>query len=384
MHLEEAQNGKKEIPRNLAPKTRALVARIEALIRERQAMGGVADAPAGEQGEAPPAPSALTPPETAPDPSPGLAPSLGTTPAPPPAPSPSGAAREGGPEKLRRFVEEILSRPLKGEVPPPRYTPSLASLVEEALDRYDLGLSPAERYVYASMLTAGLYRLKLQEKPITKSMRQVVLFVPVDSLAATLGIARRTLSNILNNLEERGLVAGRAWVTKATVHGKTGVYRAGAVFAIRLPNRDGRARIYPEDLQHPWRDLEADIEAGRTAWAELQARREEEGGRRTRRRPWEGMSSFAESIFHPLRDGSTRLESLLKWSLSPGFRLKGLLDLDSAKPAAERLLGLLAQAKSPVRRRLVEEMALGLAKEFRDPGSTRFYAWAIWHAFRAD
>ncbi|RTG93462.1 hypothetical protein CSW23_08230 [Thermus scotoductus] len=31
----------------------------------------------------------------------------------------------------------------------------------------------------------------------------------------------------------------------------------------------------------------------------------------------------------------------------------------------------------------MEEIALGLARGFRDPGSTRFYAWVIWHAFRA-
>ncbi|MFN3369078.1 MAG: hypothetical protein ACK4ZX_06715 [Thermus sp.] len=285
-----------------------------------------------------------------------------------------------------------LGATLTREVPPPRYTPSLAHLVEKALDRYDLGLSPAERYVYAHLLTAGLYRLKFLGKPITKALRQVTVFLPVDSLAATLGIPRRTLTNVLNSLRDRGLVARRAWVTVAMVHGWIGAYRAGMVFAIRLPNRDGRARVYPEDLQHPWRDLDDDMEAGRTAWAELQAWRKEQGGRRTRRRPWEGMSSFAKSILDVKegRGGVTRLEALLKWSLPPEILKKGL-DIDSAKQVVggpeegpEELVSRLAQAKSSVRRHLVEEMALGLAKEFRDPGSTRFYAWVIWNAFRAN
>jgi hypothetical protein len=32
----------------------------------------------------------------------------------------------------------------------------------------------------------------------------------------------------------------------------------------------------------------------------------------------------------------------------------------------------------------VEELALGLAKEFKNPGSVRFYAWVLWNALRAE
>ena len=45
------------------------------------------------------------------------------------------------------------------------------------------------------------------------------------------------------------------------------------------------------------------------------------------------------------------------------------------RPSA--LLARLARETPGSRRRLVEEIALGLARGFRDPGSTRFYAWAV-------
>ncbi|GAA5336036.1 hypothetical protein [Thermus hydrothermalis] len=32
----------------------------------------------------------------------------------------------------------------------------------------------------------------------------------------------------------------------------------------------------------------------------------------------------------------------------------------------------------------IEAFALGLAKEFRDPGSVRFYAFLLWGALRAE
>lgn len=351
MNLEEAKNGKNEIPKNLAPKTQALAARIMAHLREREAMGGVA----AHDPESP----AEAPPPGGPD----------FPPAPGPLP-PSEASR-----RLRRpspVGDLAASLPLPREAAPIIRKRPLEDLVEEAVDRYGLDLSPRARRVYVALLTAGLARLKAMGKPISKALRQVVLFVPTEALGVALDISPRTLYRAITELKDKGLVASRPWKVRATVHGRPGVYKAGNVWAVRLPNRDGRARLYPEDLQHPWRDLDADIAAGRTAWAELNRWREERSGR------------VAESSKDHPKDGSSlATQYLLGWALAPGSTPKAPLEVDSATGELTGLLARLGRAKPHQRRQQVEALALGLAREFRDPGSTRFYAWVLWGAFRA-
>jgi hypothetical protein len=94
------------------------------------------------------------------------------------------------------------------------------------------------------------------------------------------------------------------------------------------------------------------VERGKTAWRALR-----------------------ESKEKPLKGDAEVLEFLLDFSLSPP-RQKTPLAIDS-------LTGLL-RAKPADRRRRVEELALGLAKEFKNPGSVRFYAWVLWNALRAE
>lgn len=385
MHLEEGQkngqNGILRIPENLPPKTQALIARIYAERQKRQAMGG--EAMGGEVSTASESPAEAPGPE---------AQAFTTT---PPAPRPSEAPREPRramvPRPVGEMVASILPRPLKGEeLPPVDWAPSLLSKVEEALGRSErvAGLTPRARRLYTYLLAAGLARLRRMGRPITRALTQVILFVPVEALAVALDIPVRSLYRALTELKGVGLVASRAWYTPATVHGRPGIYRAGVVFAVRLPHRDGRAKLYPEDLQHKWRDLDGDIAAGRTAWAHLtewqEARWAKKGSRRAKgASPGVSPPELAESKSSPLRGESEVLEFILGWgSLSPE-RSETPLEIDSANGSPSDLLARLAREKPGSRRRLVEEIALGLARGFRDPGSTRFYAWVIWHAFRA-
>lgn len=166
------------------------------------------------------------------------------------------------PRPVGEMVASILPRPLKGEeLPPVDWAPSLLSKVEEALGRYPervAGLTPRARRLYTYLLAAGLARLRRMGRPITRALTQVILFVPVEALAVALDIPVRSLYRALTELKGVGLVASRAWYTPATVHGRPGIYRAGVVFAVRLPHRDGRAKLYPEDLQHKWRDHHAE------------------------------------------------------------------------------------------------------------------------------
>ena len=178
--------------------------------------------------------------------------------------------------------------------------------------------------------------------------------MPNDALRWALGLANSSFYRVIGSLKAKGLIAGGAWRTRATLRVKgayrSGVYAAGSLYAVCLPHRTRRPRLEREDYAHPWRDLEGDVAAGKTAW-EL----------------------VGESASPPKED----LEAftlLLAFSLSPSAKPKALA-VDS--PTA------LLRAKGG-RRQRVEALARALAEEFRDPGSVRFYAHLLWGALRLE
>lgn len=307
-------------------KTQALIARIQDLLASQA------------QGEAPEAAfMAPTPPSSASTPSP-----------PPPPPS---------------WPPQPAMTPLKEEVatqaPAITRPPDLLAQVGEALKRYPEaleGLSPHARRIYTLLLALGLELLtrKLGGRPLPKALAQVTAFAVNRILAHALGVSEATLYRALAELEEAGLIRRRPWRTPATIKGRTGIYAAGAVYAVRLPHRDRRPRLEREDFAHPWRDLEADIGDGRTAWRVVR-----------------------ECKDNPPKEDYEAFQLLLRWALSPVSEAKDPLDIHS-------LTGALRGAKGREKRLLVAKIALGLAKEWRDPGSIRAYAWVIWGALRAE
>lgn len=278
-----------------------------------------------------------------------------------PPPSPVSWPGEGAvrAEALRPLPEAALGVGALGAEPPlPKMRPSVFQLVDRALQAHPEateGLSPTAFRAYRFLLAAGLELLtrRLGDRPVPKNLSQVVAFAVNRALALALGVSEATLYRALAELEGRGLIRRRAWKAPAVVRGRPGVYAAGAVYAVRLPHRSGRPRLEREDLTHPWRDLQGDIEGGRTAWRAVRECKDKS----------------------PKRDYEA-LELLLEFSLSPGAK-QTALDLHS-------LTGQLRGAKAKDRRLLVAEIALGLAKEFKDPGSVRFYAWVLWNALRAE
>jgi hypothetical protein len=211
-------------------------------------------------------------------------------------------------------------------------------------------LTEGERRTYRLLLALGILALLRRGKVPPKALAQVTAFAPNEALARAVGVSSATLYRILAGLEEKGLIARRAWWTPATVHGKTGVYAAGTVYAVRMPQRERRPRVGLEDLRHRWRDLDADIAAGRTAWALLR-----------------------ESINTPPKEECEALRFVLGFSLSPGT-LETALNIDT-------LTGLL-NLRGPNKGARVWEAALGLAREFRDERNTRFYARLLWGGLR--
>lgn len=214
-------------------------------------------------------------------------------------------------------------------------------------------LTERERRVYRMLLALGLEELARTlgpGRPLPRNLSQVVVFAPNDALRWALGLASSSFYRVIGSLKEKGLIAGGGWRTRATLRGRTGVYAAGSLYAVRLPHRTRRPRLEREDYAHPWRDLEGDVAAGKTAWARM-----------------------GES-YTPPKEESGVLTFLLVFSLPPSAKPNALA-LDS--PTA------LLRAKGN-RRQGVEALARALAEEFRDPGSVRFYAHLLWGALRLE
>jgi hypothetical protein len=288
---------------------------------------------------------------------------------PPPAPPASLGASERASraptsrgqewKSLLADLPSVLSRKLV-EPPPPVWSwedPNTEAfrLADLALERGEgegtlPELTEGERRTYRLLLALGLWPILRRRKAPPKALYQVTAFAPNEALARAVGVSSATLYRILAGLEEKGLIARRAWWTPATVHGKTGVYAAGTVYAVRMPQRERRPRVGLEDLRHRWRDLDADIAAGRTAWALLR-----------------------ESINTPPKEECEALRFILGFSLSPGT-LETALNIDT-------LTGLL-NLRGPNKGARVWEAALGLAREFRDERNTRFYARLLWGGLR--
>ena len=252
---------------------------------------------------------------------------------------------------------------MKGELtdkpPSIEHKPDLLAQVTEALHRYPEaleGLSPHARRIYTLLLALGLELLTrtLGGRPLPRSLGQVTAFVVNRILAMALGVSEATLYRALAELEEASLLHRRPWRAPATIRGRSGMYAAGAVYAVRLPHRARRPRLYREDFLHPWRDLDADIQRRRTAWQVVR-----------------------ECKSNPPKGDYEAYQLLVSWALPPASEAKDPLDIHS-------LMGALRGAKAQEKRLLVAKIALGLAREWRDPGSVRAYAWTIWGALRAE
>jgi len=210
-----------------------------------------------------------------------------------PSPPPSREEGVGGLEALRHRVELLtVARPLE---PPVRRDPLLLAreavgrLLEEALaeDPENSSLRELHRLFREKGLAGPLRllgllqvlaRLHLRERhgpEAPKKASQALFHLPLDLVAAHLEVHRVTAWRWYRELEEAGLL--RAWTHRGSLGGLTRA--TGTLWAVRL--RPGRVRLYPEELRHPWRDLERDRAEGRTAYRALYP----EGKEGERRRP---------------------------------------------------------------------------------------------------
>jgi len=214
------------------------------------------------------------------------------------------------------------------------------------------------RRVLVVLLERGFARAeRTRQRRSGEAVVHVVQFALAHQLwpGVPLETARRRLRVALQTLARLGLVRYRA---RAVRMPSGALLRSGTVVRLRL--RPGPVGPFlPGDLAYRWRDLEADIAAGRVA-AQLSRTANVD---RKRRYEEEKTIGFAlESL----------QSSLGVW--------------ESSSPAGRRALADLVRDLELVRDRThleVGRVAAAIAAALSDTGSLRYYAGLLWRALRA-
>jgi DNA-binding Lrp family transcriptional regulator len=125
-------------------------------------------------------------------------------------------------------------------------------------------LNPKETFIFQKLVETALVVAEARDySPYTS---HVTFFCPAEIVANALGIHRTTLWRKLKKLTSLGLVDCQDF--KTTLNGKT--VNAGKLWRIKLnPNEGTPAKLDYHEFKHAWRDLEADIKTGKTAYNAL-------------------------------------------------------------------------------------------------------------------
>ncbi len=185
---------------------------------------------------------------------------------------------------------------------------------------------------------------------------QVSYFCPAESICAHLGISRGSFYRSLKELLALGLVDARGH--KTTINGWA-VRCDGTLWSVKLlPHKGSRARLRYDDLKAQYRDLEADIKAGNTAYAQTR----------------QSCTSEVNMV---------TLESLLVWALPPAHAQSPV----TLTVASEERLSLEILLDVPFipkqgRREAVDKAARALAQHLTDASSLNFYRYLVWQLLR--
>ena len=259
---------------------------------------------------------------------------------PPPRPDPALLARD--------LVANLLKAALR-EDPERQALQELADLFRRE------GLAGPLRLLGLLQLLARLYLRERHGPEAPRRASQALFHLPLDLVAAHLGVNRVTVWRWREVLEAAGLL--RTWTHRAPLDGLPRA--SGTLWAVRL--RPGRIRVDPGELRHPWRDLERDRAEKRTAFRVLYP-----GGRKGERR-------------------KPSLHLLLRWTL--GHRV--------LPPEGEDLLALLASPRledlhllpflqGGARTALLEALADRTAALLADTHSRAFYVGLFWKVARGE
>jgi hypothetical protein len=177
--------------------------------------------------------------------------------------------------------------------------------------------------------------------------------IPGEIVARACGMARSTMYLKLRELKACGLVAARGHYITHRGHTRAD----GMVWAVRLGGDASQGISVPHDyLKKSYRCLSADIEAGRTAWAELHSDSQK-----------------------PPRE-QVDIKMLLTWALPP-YTTKPPVIFRTVRPNLEAVLDVPYVDKTD-RGRAVDGAAQALSVAFSDPGAVMFYRWLLWQLLR--
>jgi len=215
-------------------------------------------------------------------------------------------------------------------------------------------LNPLALRIYALLNLLGC--TVANRRGYHRKASQVSYFCPAELICAHLGISRGSFYRSLKELFALGLVDARGH--KTTINGWA-VRCDGTLWSVKLlPHKGSRARLRYDDLKAQYRDLEADIEAGNTAWAQTR------------------QSSTGET-------NMVTFEFLLAWALPPAHAQNPVtLTVASDERLSLEILLDVPFIPKQGRREAVDKAARALAQHLTDAGSLNFYRYLVWQLLR--
>jgi hypothetical protein len=216
-------------------------------------------------------------------------------------------------------------------------------------------LSQTPKKLYLALVFCAVEAAKVRR--YSPATTQVTVHLPLEILAAALGIHRVTAWRHLPALRELGLVDYRCHF--GTLRGETRI--TGMLFCIRLtPERGCKARLSYEELRFKWRDLDRDVKRKRTAYRALQDR-------------------VQQSVKDPL---GIDIELLRRFVIPETHQDPVRSDCCKDKRLdLESLLDVPFAAKEE-RNSMVSLAAQALATALSDGGSASFYQKLLWSLLR--
>ncbi len=185
-----------------------------------------------------------------------------------------------------------------------------------------------------------------------KAVSQVHFFCPGEIVAKACLMATSTMYLKLKELEALELVEARAHYV--THNGRT--RSDGTVWCVKMtPEQPGRVRVPYDALKASYRCLSADIENGRTAYAEI-----------------------GESKDNPPESVDT--QRILAWALPPSTTQNPVIGL-TLRFDLEAVLDVPHVDKAD-RGAAVDGAARAMAANLGDMGSVMFYRWLLWQLLR--
>lgn len=227
-------------------------------------------------------------------------------------------------------------------------------VAEAVTEQIPHNLSGAAKRVYLALCGAAVE--VGAERGYVSQTSQVSFFCPVEAVGLAVGYHRSTVYRAAKELIELGMIEYRGHYT--TLGGQT--RSDGTVWCVRLQPVGGcKARLGHSDLKASYRNLGADIEVGRTAWAQMR-----------------------QSKDNPSK--VVNLQEILVWALTPVTEQKPVTS-DCRMSPRQQLEALLDVPHAPVeeRSRVVVLAAEAVAMALNDRNGENFYRRLLWQLLRA-